>query len=57
MNWVDDETLKISNESPGVPKEKRSIKLTIGKEIYDESGEACESWVMKDEYETCYEKD
>ncbi|WLR57805.1 DUF5412 family protein [Mesobacillus subterraneus] len=57
MNWVDDETLNITNEAPGVPKENRSTKLTIGKEIYDESGAACDSWVMKDEYETCYERD
>lgn len=57
MNWVDDETLNIINEAPGVPKENRGTKLKIGKEIYDESGAACESLVMKDKYETCYERD
>ena len=57
MNWVDDETLNITNEDPEFPNENRSIELTIGKEIYDESGAACVSWVMKDEYETCNERD
>lgn len=55
--WVDDKILNITNEAPGFPNENRSIELTIGKEIYDESGAACVSWVMKDEYETCYERD
>lgn len=49
MNWVDDETLNITNEAPGFPNENRSIELTIGKEIYGESGAACVSWVMKDD--------
>jgi hypothetical protein len=57
MDWLDDETLNITNDAPAFPNENRSIKLTIGKEIYDESGAACASWVMKDEFETCYERD
>ena len=31
------------------------LKLGIGKEIYHESGLACQSWLMKDQYETCYQ--
>ncbi|MFD0048397.1 hypothetical protein ACFVHQ_03500 [Actinomycetes bacterium NPDC127524] len=57
MNWINDESLNITNETPGYSNENRSIKLTIGKEIYDESGAACGSWIMEDEYETCYERD
>ena len=54
MKWVEEATLHIINRATGVPSEDRSIQLQIGKEIYDESGAACNSILMKDEYETCY---
>lgn len=56
MEWKDDNTIFIRNDSgPEYPDSDRSIELEIGKEIYDESGRACESWIMKDKYETCYQ--
>ncbi|RLL48422.1 hypothetical protein D8M04_03945 [Oceanobacillus piezotolerans] len=51
MQWVNDNTIYIRNdEGPEYPDSGRNIELEIGKEIYDESGRACESWVMKSEY-------
>ena len=47
--WVDGDTLNISNRD-------RSIKLEIGKEIYHDTGLACKSLLIKDQYETCYQK-
>ncbi|MEI4771645.1 DUF5412 family protein [Psychrobacillus sp. FJAT-51614] len=56
MEWKDDNTIYIRNdEGPEYPDSERSIELGIEKEIYDERGRACESWIMKDEYETCYQ--
>ena len=57
MKWVDEDTLHIINRATGVPSEDRSIQLQIGKEIYDDSGAACNSILMKNDYETCYERD
>ena len=57
MKWADEDTLDIINQSPEFPSEDRSVELQIGKEIYDESGAACNSIIMKIEYETCYERD
>jgi hypothetical protein len=55
MEWKDEDTLYIVYEEPEYPKSIRSIELEIGKEIYHESGLACKSLLMKDEYETCYQ--
>lgn len=55
MEWKDEDTLYIVNDEPRFPNENRSIELEIGKEIYHETGSACDSWVMRDEYETCYQ--
>ncbi|MFJ7826580.1 hypothetical protein [Psychrobacillus sp. NPDC096623] len=57
MGWVDEDTLNIINQEPEFPGEDRSVELQIGKGIYDESGAACISIIIKDEYETCYERD
>ncbi|GLX69630.1 DUF5412 family protein [Paenibacillus glycanilyticus] len=54
MEWVDEDTLYITNDEPKFPHSNRSIRLEIGKEIYDENGLACKSLLMKDQYETCY---
>ncbi|NHM34078.1 DUF5412 family protein [Neobacillus terrae] len=56
MKWIGDDTIYITNEAPGIPSEDRNIELTIGEEIYDESGAACDSWVMKRQYETCFKR-
>lgn len=55
MEWLDEDTLYILNDSPDYPNSNRSIELEIGKEIYHENGLACKSLLMKDEYETCYQ--
>ncbi|MTH54820.1 hypothetical protein GKZ89_15565 [Bacillus mangrovi] len=55
MKWIDDDQLSIVNNDPDYPDEDRSIVLKPDKEIYDESGLACQSLLMKDEYERCYQ--
>ena len=55
MEWVDEDTLYILNDETDYPNSNRSIKLEIGKEIYHETGLACRSLLMKDEYQTCYQ--
>jgi len=56
MEWKDDNTINIRNdEGPEYPDSERSIELLVWKEIYDEKGRACDSWIMKDEYETYYQ--
>lgn len=55
MEWKSENTLYIKNDDPEYPNSNRSIELEIGKEIYHDSGLACQSWLMKDEYETCYQ--
>jgi energy-coupling factor transporter transmembrane protein EcfT len=54
MEWKNEDKLYIVNEEPGYPNSNRSIELEIGKDIYDESGLACQSFLMKNEYETCF---
>lgn len=55
MEWLDEDTLYIVNDDPSYPNSNRSIQLIIDKEIYHENGLACKSFLMKDEYETCYQ--
>ncbi|WP_456277367.1 hypothetical protein [Bacillus sp. AK128] len=55
MEWKDENILSIVNDDPQFLSENRNIEWEIGKEIYHEDGSACDSWVMKDEYETCYQ--
>jgi hypothetical protein len=56
MKWKDENTIYIRNdEGYEYPDSDRSVELEIGKEIYDESGRACNSWIMKNENETCYQ--
>ncbi|WP_445480685.1 DUF5412 family protein [Lysinibacillus irui] len=57
MEWLDEDTLYIVNDDPNYPNSNRSIQLIIGKEIYHENGLACQSLLMKDEYETCYQNE
>lgn len=57
MKWIDEDTLYILNDEPDFPNSNRSIELEIGKEIYHENGLACKSWLMKGEYETCYQNE
>ena len=56
IEWKDENTIYIKNdEGPRYPDSDRSMVLEIGKEIYDERGQACDSWIMKNEYESCYQ--
>lgn len=56
MEWTGDNTIYITNDAgPEYPESDNSIELEIGKEIFDQRGRACESWLMKDEYEICYQ--
>lgn len=55
MDWKDEDTLIIVNEEPKYPNSNRSVELEIGKEIYHDNGLACQSLLMKDQYETCYQ--
>lgn len=57
MEWLDEDTLRIVNKSFEFPGEDRTVELQIGKEIYDESGAACNSLAMKKEYTHCYGRD
>lgn len=55
LEWKDDQTLSITNEEPRSPESNQSIDLEVGKEIYHDRGFACQSFLMKDRYEECYE--
>ncbi|WP_240628569.1 DUF5412 family protein [Bacillus salacetis] len=55
MEWLNEDTLKIQNYDTDYPDSDRSITLRIGKDIYHESGLACQSILMKDDYENCYQ--
>lgn len=54
MKWIDEDTLYIQNNAPAYPNSDRSITLKVDKEIYHETGRACNSILMRDEYTTCY---
>ena len=56
LKWEDKDTLSIINEAPQYPDLNKSIKLDVEKEIYHDQGLACSSWLMQDEYETCYQE-
>ncbi|WP_331712025.1 DUF5412 family protein [Bacillus sp. SJS] len=55
MKWLDEDTLYILNDNPEYPDSDRSIKLNVDNEIYDENGRACQSLLMNDEFERCYQ--
>lgn len=56
MEWTGEDTLYIRNDEPDYPNSNRSIELEVDKEIYHENGLACKSWLMKKEYEKCYQQ-
>lgn len=53
LDWLNDNTLSIENFNEYA---NRNIKLVVGKEIYDETGKACNSYKIKKEY-VCYSED
>ena len=54
MSWVDEETLSITNTGGGA-NSNRNVILKVENEIYHENGLACQSLLMKNEYEACYQ--
>ena len=56
MKWLDEDTISIVNKGK-TKNSDRSIKLNIEKEIYHENGLACQSLLMRNDYETCYQDD
>lgn len=52
LDWVDEKRLFITNAGPY----NNSVKLNVEQEIYHDQGLACSSWLMKEEYEKCYQK-
>ncbi|WP_163970426.1 DUF5412 family protein [Oceanobacillus halotolerans] len=57
MEWKNEDTLYIKNESLEFPNSNRSVELDVNHEIYHDSGLACQSWLMKNDYETCYQNE
>lgn len=57
MEWKTNDVLLIKNEDANYPSASRSMELDVSKEIYHDAGLACDSILMKDEYENCYEKE
>lgn len=55
MIWKDSDVLFIINKEPGYPDD-HSIELNVNNEIYHDQGLACQSWLMKGEYEVCYQE-
>jgi len=56
MEWIDENTLFIQNEAPKYPHLNKSITLNVEEEIYHDKGLACQSLLMKEAYEACYQE-
>lgn len=56
MYWVDEESLSITNTGGGA-NSNRNVLLKVANEIYHENGLACQSLLMKNDYEECYQYD
>jgi amino acid transporter len=54
MYWVDEESLSITNAGGGA-NSNRNVLLKVANEIYHENGLACQSLLMKSEFEKCYQ--
>ncbi|ACT01542.1 DUF5412 family protein [Paenibacillus sp. JDR-2] len=53
MSWKASDILSIKNESPK-HNEYRNIDLNVITDIYEESGAACRSFLLKENFENCY---
>jgi len=53
LDWQSSEVLAIKNESPKY-NEHRNIELNVNSDIYEESGAACRSLLLRGKYENCY---
>ncbi|MFE4709453.1 DUF5412 family protein [Paenibacillus sp. NPDC056722] len=54
LSWKPSDILSIKNESPKY-NDYRNIDLNVNTDIYEESGAACRSLLLKGEFENCYE--
>ena len=54
LEWLDEETLSIQNESIGEYGRDFNVALNVETEIFHDQGKACWSLLMKKEYERCY---
>ncbi|MET3683325.1 hypothetical protein ABID56_001420 [Alkalibacillus flavidus] len=55
MNWVDGDELFVLNEQPGYVESRRSTVLDVDDELYYDLNYACQSLILQEEYESCYE--
>ncbi|WP_201005118.1 DUF5412 family protein [Paenibacillus glycanilyticus] len=53
MSWKASDILSIKNESPKY-NEYRNIDLNVSTDIYEESGAACRSLLLKENFKNCY---
>ncbi|WP_160037099.1 DUF5412 family protein [Paenibacillus sp. An7] len=53
ISWKSIDVLSIKNESPTY-NEYRNIDLNVNTDIYEESGAACRSLLLKEKFENCY---
>ena len=53
MSWLDEESLSISNSDEWA-NSTPTVLLKVESEIYHENGLACQSVLMKNDYEECY---
>ncbi|WP_274310184.1 DUF5412 family protein [Solibacillus daqui] len=55
LQWIDETSLFINNEDQTYTDSNRSIQLNIEREIYHENGLACQSLLLRNSFETCYQ--
>lgn len=53
LSWKSSDILSIKNETPKY-NEYRNIELNVNTDIYEESGAACRSLLLKEKFENCY---
>ncbi|MFC7365429.1 MULTISPECIES: DUF5412 family protein [Bhargavaea] len=56
VQWTDEGLLSVTYEEPGYPDSDRSVELKVGKEIYNDTGKACGTLLVKMKYENCIAK-
>lgn len=56
IQWADDGLLSITNEEPDDLDASRSVELEVGKDIYHDTGKACDSFLVKMKYQNCMAK-
>ena len=56
ITWKSSDILSIKNESPKY-NDYRNIDLNVNTDIYEESGAACRSLLLKGKFENCYKAD